>query len=138
VIDWDLLFHGKRGLCKIHTNLISQSGTASTIISTWNNLIGTVRGNFQSIYSNNTQGLTLVNLTPNPVAGSTTVYYYTGISESNQAPLINIPNGKSLFTIQMLNTNETSLLTNVPNYSVLLFFEWIAESDVDKNFLNKI
>jgi hypothetical protein len=133
VIDWDLIFHGKTGLCKVHTNLLSKSSATTSLPITWNSLMGTVRGSFSSIYSNNTAGLVLANLTPNSVAGSALFYYYTGVSESNQAPLINIPNGKSQLTIQLLDTTETALIAGVPDYEILLFFEWVNDDVVNKN-----
>jgi hypothetical protein len=133
VVDWDLIFHGKTGLCKVHTNLLSKSATATLITTSWNSLIGTVRASLGSIYSSNSSSLVLANLTPNSVAGSTTVYYYTGVSESNQAPLINIPNGKSQLTIQLLDSTETALVAGVPDYEILLFFEWVSNEVIDKN-----
>ena len=135
IVDWDLIFHGKTGLCKVHTNLLSKSATATAITASWNSLIGTVRGSFSSIYSLNQSGLVLANLTPNSVAGSTTVYYYTGISEGNQAPLINIPNGKSQLTIQLLDTTEQTLIASIPDYEIMLIFEWVDREVIDKNIL---
>jgi hypothetical protein len=132
VVDWDMLFHGRTGLCKIHTNLLSKSATVSAITTSWNGLIGTVRANFQSIYSNNQNNVILANLTPNSVAGSSTVFYYTAQSEHAQ-PTINIPQGKTNISIQLLDTTEANLISGVPDYEIMLFFEWISSDVVKEN-----
>ena len=133
IINWDEIFHGKTGLCKVHTNLLSESATATAITTSWNSLVGTVRASFNSIYSMNQSGLVLANLTPNSVAGSSTVYYYTAISEGSQAPLINIPNGKTTLNIQLLDTSERNLIAGVPDYEIMLIFEWVSDEVIEKN-----
>ena len=133
IVDYDVIFNGKTGLCKVHTNLLSKSQNTTSLTTNWNSLVGTIRGSFSSIYSSNTAGMVLANLTPNSIGNSSTTFYYTGISESNQAPIINIPTGKSQISIRLIDTTETNLLASVPDYQILLTFEWVNDDVIDKN-----
>ena len=131
-VDWDQIFHGKKGLCKIHCQLLGSAGIVTDLDAVWDTLIGTVRCSFSSIYSHNQNGVILANIIPQSIANSTTNFYYTANTEHAQ-PTINIPFGKEAFNIQLVGIAENSLLSNVPDYGILLTFEWISDEVIKKN-----
>ena len=133
LVDWDNLFHGRSGLCKVHTNLISKSATVGAITTSWSSLIGTVRANLQSNYSLNQNGLVLANMNPNCVGVSTTVLYFSAVSEGSKAPLINIPEGKSTLNIQLMDMTETAFISGMPEYEIMLVFEWVSHDVINKS-----
>ena len=131
-VDWDLIFRGKTGLCKVTVNMISKVGTAP---DTWNKSVGIMTANFSSPYTFNTNGLPLCPLIRNQyievsvdaqsVTTTAYVFYYQAINEqSTSPPVINIPTGKSPFTIQMLDT-QGNYITGFPHYHVFFHFEWL-------------
>ena len=135
-IDWDTIFHGKNGLCKVSMNMISKKGATP---STWNGGVGSITASFSSPYSLNNNGLPISQLQRNQYievdAASNIgyVYYFSGDTTKNSVlPVINIPQGKSSFTIQMLDTTLNTM-TNFPEYSVFLNFEWLDNKNSFSN-----
>ena len=47
VVDWDNIFHGHTGLCRVTSNLVSKKGTAP---DTWNGSVGIMTASFSSPY----------------------------------------------------------------------------------------
>jgi len=89
MVDWDEIFHGKTGLCKVYCKMRSNQTT--------NALSGTLNASFHSNHSINTNGVVLGQITKKYI--DDTYYYYTVNTIAKHAPLINIPTGKQLFNI---------------------------------------
>jgi hypothetical protein len=131
IIDWDTIFHGKTGKCKITTTMTSKKGSVPDI---WNNTLGIMTATLSSNYTLNNNGFPLAPLNRNQYIEITTdssanyitasVYYYCANSLQNTSPsVINIPQGKSVFTIMMLDT-QGNYITSFPEYNIFLYFEW--------------
>ena len=132
IVDWDSIFHGKTGLCKVTVNMVSKKGA---VPDTWNSTVGIMSANFSSNYAVNNNGFPLTPLTRNQYVEVTLdatsdyvaayVYYYAASSvQNNISPVINIPTGKNLFTIMMSDTSG-NYIPNFPEYNVFLYFEWM-------------
>ena len=127
VVDWDNIFHGHTGLCKITCNMVSKKGTAP---DTWNGSVGIMTASFSSPYVLNQNGVPLSPLSRNQyieVSGSTAAYvfYYQADTTKNTSPsVITIPSGKIPFTVQMLDT-QGNYISGFPEYNVFFNFEWL-------------
>ena len=136
IMDWDQIFHGKTGLCKVSVNMVSKKNTATT--DTWNSKVGVLSANFTSPYSISSNGFTLTTLNRNQyveIAVDTTAYvsYFSADNTKNTVlPVIDIPTGKQTFTVSMLDTTG-ALIGTFPDYNVFFHFEWL---DKKTNFSN--
>ena len=130
LIDWDNIFRGKTGLCRVSINLVSKKGS---LPKTWNGSTGIMSATFASNYALNSNGFPLTQLNRNQyieidATGNTAyVYYYSANNTQNSVlPVINIPTGKETFTITMSDTTG-ALITSFPEYNVFLHFEWLNQ-----------
>ena len=135
LIDWDTIFHGKTGLCKVSVNMVSKKNTSLT--DTWNSKVGVMTANFTSPYSLNSNGFPITTLNRNQYveittdSSNNTVTAYVSYFQSNNTqhtvlPVINIPTGKKEFTITMCNTFG-NWITLFPEYNVFFYFEWLHD-----------
>ena len=132
LVDWDTIFHGKTGLCKVSVNMVSKKNTATT--DTWNSKVGIISANFTSPYCLNSNGFPVSTLNRNQYVeittdGTTTSTAYISYFQSNNTqntvlPVINIPSGKKEFTVSMNDTNG-NLISTFPEYNVFFYFEWL-------------
>ena len=138
LIDWDNIFHGKTGLCKISVNMVSKKNTATT--DTWNSKVGTISANFTSPYAMNNNGFSLTTLNRNQYVeittdtNSNTITAYVSYFQSNNTqntvlPVINIPTGKREFTISMTDSTG-ALISSFPEYNIFLYFEWLEQKNL--------
>lgn len=127
VIDWDNIFHGHTGLCKVTCNMVSKKGT---VPDNWNNSVGIMTASFSSPYVSSPNGCPMSPLSRNQyidVSGNTAsyIFYYQADTTKNTSPtVINIPSSKTSFTIQMLDTTG-AYISNFPEYNVFFNFEWL-------------
>jgi hypothetical protein len=125
-IDWDTIFHGKTGTCKITANMISKVGATP---DTWNSTVGSMNASFSSNYALLSNAFPITALNRNQyievgVSTTTYVYYFQANNlQNSSAPTINIPSGKIPFNIMMLDTFG-NYITNFPEYQVYLYFDW--------------
>ena len=138
LIDWDTIFHGKTGLCKVSVNMVSKKNTATTDM--WNSKVGVMTANFTSPYSLNSNGFPVTALNRNQYveittdASNNTVTAYVSYFQSNNTqntvlPVINIPTGKRDFTISMCDTTG-ALISTFPEYNVFFYFEWLENKSM--------
>ena len=140
LVDWDTIFHGRTGLCKLSINMVSKKGAVPDV---WDSTVGSIRANFSSNYCLNANGFPIaplnrqqyIEVSANGTGGfnTTYVYYYSASNVQNSSlPVISIPTGKQTFTIMMLDTTD-NFITSFPNYNVFLNFEWIPQHEIEKN-----
>ena len=132
LIDWDTIFHGKTGLCKVSVNMVSKKNTSTT--DTWNSKVGIISANFTSPYSLNSNGFPVSTLNRNQYVEITTdstttstayvSYFQSNNTQNTVLPVINIPTGKREFTVTMLDTYG-NWITSFPEYNVFFYFEWL-------------
>ena len=137
LIDWDTIFHGKTGLCKVSVNMVSKKNTATA--DTWNSKVGTISANFTSPYCLNSNGFPVTALNRNQYVeittdGTTQVTAYISYFQSNNTqntvlPVIDIPTGKREFTISMRDTTG-ALISTFPEYNVFFYFEWLENKSM--------
>jgi len=141
IIDWDNIFRGHTGLCKVTFSMSSNKGP---IPNNWNDSNGSINiTGFSSPYSlNSGNGFALSALNRNQwvdIGGTTAqpilsyVYYYQASNVSNTSPpTISIPQGKLPLTINMFDNTGTTLISSFPPYSIQFFFEWISQEEIKK------
>lgn len=137
LLDWDTIFHGKTGLCKVSVNMVSKKNTATTDL--WNSKVGIISANFTSPYCLNSNGFPVSTLNRNQYVeitsdGTTTSTAYVSYFQSNNTqntvlPVINIPTGKREFTITMNDTTGT-LISSFPEYNIFFYFEWLESKQL--------
>lgn len=143
LIDWDMIFKGRTGLAKVTVNMVSQTGV---LPNEWNDGVGIISANFSSPYSINTNGVALTNLnrqqyveiTGDAIAGYETAYvyyYYANNTNATSAPVVNIPTGKSEFSI-IISDMTGAQIPLFPEYNIFFYFEWLTNSDVKESINN--
>ena len=136
-IDWDQLFKGKTGLCKVSINMLSKKGPLPTSWDLSGN--GSISSSFSSPYGVSSNGFQLAMLNRNQyieidgASNVASVYYFLSDTTKNTVnPVINIPIGKNAFTINMMDSKGV-LLPLFPEYSIFLYFEWLDNKNSFSN-----
>lgn len=125
-INWKEIFGSVVGECNVRVKVISASNTNLT----WGNNIGSVRASFASNYQNSTNGFNLGSIQPlldNTSATANTTYLDCD-TRGSIGVTMNIPTTNTDFSILFLNNSE-SLMVNVPEYQIWLYFDVFNDKD---------
>lgn len=117
-VNWSELFGGKKGYCKVKAKLISSTGAGAI---SWANNAGSLRASFQSNTTKSTNGFNIGAVLPIMEYVSNITYLDLDTSTTTGASIV-IPNGNNDFYITFLDKTE-SLMTNVPEYQLWLYFD---------------
>lgn len=110
--------------CRVKCSLISSS---SSTLTTSNNF-GTVRANFSSVYGNVTNGFVLgMPILRTSVDGAG--YYYVELDTIQTSGKSIIIPSSNFFNIQFLRPDENTLMSNIPEYQIILDFEIDVDDD---------
>jgi hypothetical protein len=91
--------------------------------------VGSIRANFSAMYSNNNNGvfLGIMDLTGDPI--DTSYYSFTcDTTQVTSGTCISIPKGTSDLVLSFVDATETTLLTTMVDYEVVLYFEVIEDT----------
>lgn len=127
-INWKEIFGNRNGECRCRVRFISNSGSNIT----WITNTGTIRASLQSTCSNSSNLCILGCVRPqNDFTGTGFTYLDCDNTTSNGCTII-IPNSNQDFYINLMNANET-LMLSVPDYQAWFHFDCDDEDPIDSN-----
>jgi hypothetical protein len=115
-VNWTQIFGQRTGECNVRSRINS---TSIAGLNRDDN-IGTIRCSLNSPTSNNYNGLILGTTEDILDYG---VYEYLSLDTTQNGVSCNIPIGNGSFTISFLNMTENTLMTVVPEYQIILYFD---------------
>jgi hypothetical protein len=125
-IDFNSLFRGqqmKHQNCRVRFQLNSNTWAASS--TDWNDYLGYLSANLQSQYNAATTigtFLGVVSPQDSPTTGTSVHVYSVSTLEQHGVDII-APTNVQTLTLQFVNDDSLTLITTIPEYTILLQFE---------------
>jgi len=120
-INWKEIFGNRNvGECRLRFRFLSNSSNTLS----WANNVGSIRTNLTSNSGNNNNGFNIGFIRPQSdyTTGTAQTTYLDGDTTTGNGASILIPNSNNDFYITLLNNTET-LMVNVPDYQIWLYFD---------------
>ena len=133
-INWKEIFGDRNvGECRVRFRFIS----TSSVSLNWGDNVGSLRASFQSNTSNSTNGLNLGLICPRSDFESVDQIdsienYLDGNTASENGLSMIIPNNNTDLYVMLINRRET-LMINVPEYQLWLYFDVDDEPSKDRS-----
>jgi hypothetical protein len=125
-VNWTQIFGQRTGECNVRCrfNTLTAAGVTRA------DGVGTLRCSLNSQTSNGFNGL-ILGITETGVDG---VNEFITLDTTQEGITCDIPIGNGSFTVQLFDLTETLLMTNVPPYQLILYFD--VDDDLHPDLFN--